>query len=76
MISGRWTATFLEAIQAEHNAAENTLLAYHRDLTKFEGFLADNGRDLETAERSIIESYLVMLSTQGMSGATRARIVG
>ena len=73
MTGARWTEIFLEAIQAEHNAAENTVLAYHRDLEKFTGYLADRARDPATADRDDIESYLVMLTAEGMSAATRAR---
>ncbi len=73
MTSGNWIPVFLEAIQAEHNAADNTLLAYHRDLGSFVDFLADNGRDLANATRQDIEQYLVSLARDGMAGATRAR---
>ena len=35
-----WLERYLEAIQAERDAARNTLLSYHRDLTDFAAFLA------------------------------------
>lgn len=69
----RWTEIFLEAMQAEHNAADNTLLAYDRDLASFVGFLSGRNRDFTTADRQDIEAYLVWLAGDGMSGATRAR---
>lgn len=73
MNSGNWIPVFLEAIQAEHNAADNTLLAYDRDLGSFAGYLAGNGRDFASATRQDIEQYLVSLASDGMAGATRAR---
>ena len=73
MNSGNWIPVFLEAIQAEHNAADNTLLAYDRDLGSFADFLSDNGRDFASATRQDIEQYLVSLAGAGMAGATRAR---
>ena len=51
MNSGNWTPAFLEAIQAEHNTAANTMLAYQRDLGSFADYLAANGRDLASATR-------------------------
>jgi integrase/recombinase XerD len=73
MKSGNWIAAFLEAIQAEHNAADNTLLAYDRDLGSFADYLTGTGRDFASATRQDIEQYLVSLAGAGMAGATRAR---
>lgn len=73
MKSGNWIAVFLEAIQAEHNAADNTLLAYDSDLGSFAAYLADRNRDFAGASRGDIEQYLISLADDGMSGATRAR---
>ncbi len=73
MKPGNWIQVFLEAIQAEHNAADNTLLAYDRDLGSFATFLADRNRDFVNADREDIEHYLVSLAGEGMAGATRAR---
>lgn len=73
MTPGNWIPVFLEAIQAEHNAADNTLLAYDRDLGSFADYLTDIGRDFTDATRRDIEQYLVSLAGAGMAGATRAR---
>lgn len=73
MTPGHWIPVYLEAIQAEQNAADNTLLAYRRDLGSFAAFLDGSGRDFATAARTDIERYLVELADSGMSGATRAR---
>ena len=68
-----WRARFLEAIQAERDAAPNTLLAYARDLEDFTGFLTDRGRSSADASRADIEAYLIDLADRGMAAATRAR---
>lgn len=64
-------ATFIEAQAAELGAAENTLLAYARDLKDFASNL--QGRDLTTAGRADVETYLIGLDADGKSRATRAR---
>ncbi|MGC9368832.1 MAG: site-specific tyrosine recombinase XerD [Paracoccaceae bacterium] len=69
--AARWIQTFLEAQAAELDAAQNTLLAYARDLKDFAGWL--DGRDLATATRADVEGYLVHCDAQGLAQATRAR---
>jgi hypothetical protein len=73
MTAATWLPRFLEAIQAERDAAHNTLAAYARDLTDFAAFLAGRGGDLATAGRADIEAYLADLDDRGMARATRAR---
>jgi integrase/recombinase XerD len=68
-----WLARYLEAIQAERDAARNTLLSYHRDLTDFAAFLTTRGRDYAAADRADIEAYLADQQDRGMAQATRAR---
>lgn len=68
-----WISTFLEAQSAELNAAQNTQVAYGRDLMKFGQWLKDLSKDFATAERRDIEAYLVDCDTEGLSRATRAR---
>ena len=68
-----WIGTFLEAQRAELDAADNTILAYARDLGHFRDWLAAAGRDLATADRDAVESYLIELETLGMARSTRAR---
>jgi len=68
-----WLERYLEAIQAERDAARNTLLSYHRDLTDLAAFLAVRGRDFADASRADIEAYLVDQTDRGMAQATRAR---
>ncbi|PCH96177.1 MAG: tyrosine recombinase [Rhodobacteraceae bacterium] len=68
-----WIETFLEAIQAEHNASDNTILAYARDLKEFESFLDTRKSGLLTADRSAVEAYIIDLETRGLAASTRAR---
>ena len=71
--SRAWLPRFLEAIQAERDAARNTVLSYARDIEDFTEFLAGQALDLTTAGRDDIEAYVVDLETRGMARATRAR---
>ena len=72
-MNGGWISPFLEAQAAELNAAENTLLAYGRDLMDLEAWLAGKDMDFSTATRADIEGYLIHLDAQGMAKSTRAR---
>ena len=71
--AARWISTFLEAQAAELDAAQNTLLAYGRDLKDFSGFLDRKGRALAAAEKADVEAYLVDCEAQGLAATTRAR---
>jgi integrase/recombinase XerD len=72
-MAGDWLPRFLEAIQAERDAAANTLAAYARDLTDFAAFLAARGIGYGEAARADIEAYLADLEDRAMARATRAR---
>lgn len=65
--------TFLDAQAAELNAAENTRLAYARDLSDFTGWLARRGSDLANVDQDGIEDYLVACDKAGLAVSTRAR---
>jgi len=73
LADGRWISAFLEAQAAELGAAQNTLLAYGRDLKDVSAWLGARGRDLTNAARADVEAYLVHCDAQGLSRATRAR---
>lgn len=60
-------------MRAERGAAENTVLAYARDLTAYAEHLAGSGAGIETAERGHIETYLAALEAEGLAATTRAR---
>ena len=72
-MTDNWLSCYLEAIQAERDASENTVLSYARDLKGFREFLGEAGKDFETADRAGIEAYLVDQEARGMAAATRAR---
>jgi len=69
----RAISTFLDAIAAENGSAQNTLLAYGRDLGHAAGWLADHASSLCDADADAIEGYLVALDAEGLARATRAR---
>src|SRR6056297_302892 len=73
MNDARLISGFLDAQAAEAGAAENTQLAYGRDLKQAADWLADQGRTLARANRDDLEAYLGDLDTQGLAPATRAR---
>lgn len=72
-MSRQWIARFLEAQAAELDAAQNTQLAYGRDLKDFHDWITAQGFGFDTAERETIEAYLVHCDEQGLARATRAR---
>jgi len=68
-----WAQAFLAAAAAERDAAQNTQLAYARDLTDFAGWLATRGLHFATATQADIAAYMVACADQGLGPATRAR---
>ncbi len=64
----RWIEPFLEALQAERGAAENTLKSYARDLADF-----GVEHEIKSANAEDIIHYLASLEAQGLAPATRAR---
>ena len=64
---------FLEAQAAQLNAAQNTLLAYARDLDDAMAFFTNHCADFLSVTRDGIETYLADLEVRGLSRATRAR---
>jgi len=66
--------TFLEAMAAEMGAAQNTLMAYGRDLRAYADWLsARGGHHLMVATQADVEGYLVACDVEGLAQATRAR---
>ncbi|MFK7941122.1 MAG: site-specific tyrosine recombinase XerD [Roseovarius sp.] len=72
-MSRTWLPMFLEAQAAELGAAENTLAAYHRDLTSYQEWLDSQGVALDAAAQTDVEAYLVHCDAQGLAKSTRAR---
>lgn len=68
-----WISGFLAATAADLGAARNTQLAYGRDLKDFAAWLGQRGQSFATADRAMVEAYLVACEASGLSKATRAR---
>ncbi|WP_297774043.1 site-specific tyrosine recombinase XerD [uncultured Roseovarius sp.] len=68
-----WIDLFLEAQAAELGAAQNTLMAYARDLRDFSDWLLGQGFTLSNATQRTVESYLVDCDAKGLARTTRAR---
>ena len=68
-----WISNFLEAQAAELGAARNTQEAYGRDLKDFLSFLESRGAGFSTADRAMVEDYLVQCEAIGLATATKAR---
>ncbi|GHC44464.1 site-specific tyrosine recombinase XerD [Neogemmobacter tilapiae] len=68
--TSRWISTFLAGQAAEAFSAQNTLLAYGRDLQAFAEWL---GGDFADVDRAKIEAYLIDCEAEGLSKSTRAR---
>jgi integrase/recombinase XerD len=69
----RAISAFLDAQAAEAGAAQNTLLAYGRDLRDVSDWLDGRGLSLAELSREMVEDYLTHCDAQGLSRATRAR---
>ena len=65
--------SFLEMMSAERGAAQNTILAYRRDLETYLGFIGGLGFDAISVQRSQIMAFLVHLESEGHSEASAAR---
>ncbi len=72
-MSTAWIQPYLEALRAERDAADNTLLNYHRDLTHFMEHCTRRKFNSETVTRADIEDYLIGLEAVGLKPSTRAR---
>jgi len=64
---------FLDMIMAERGAAENTRLAYQRDLTDYAAFLAAGQISPLDVEIEGIRAYLADLAKRGFSASSSAR---
>ena len=65
MAAGVTLATFLETMVVERGAAAATVEAYRRDLEAWIGFLAQRGRDVETASTEDVAAHLGELEARG-----------
>ncbi|UWQ09176.1 site-specific tyrosine recombinase XerD [Aliiroseovarius crassostreae] len=69
--NARWISAFLEAQAAELDGAQNTLLAYGRDLKTFSDHLETKG--FSDVTREDIENFMVECDALGLAQSTRAR---
>lgn len=68
-----WIQAFLEAQAAELDAANNTLLAYGRDLKKFRDWLEAKKLHFANVTQDDVEGFMVECDAEGLSRSTRAR---
>ncbi|SMO45908.1 site-specific tyrosine recombinase XerD [Ruegeria faecimaris] len=68
-----WISIFLEAQAAELGAAQNTLVAYGRDLKDFAAWLRRRKIGFAEADAKQVEDYLISCDAQGLAQSTRAR---
>ena len=66
-------ASYLEMLEAERGASQNTIDAYRRDIEDFLAFLDRQSLAIADIERRHIASYLEGLGRDGLSAASRAR---
>ncbi len=66
---------YLNYLRVERGLAENTLVAYHRDLEKLFSWVLKNSRDTFTLERKDLVEVFFILKSGGGSDATLARFV-
>jgi integrase/recombinase XerD len=64
---------FLTWLSVEKGRSRNTLAAYRRDLTAYQGWLKTRGATLAEAEEEVILEYLGHLRAQGRKPASVAR---
>jgi len=64
---------FLDMLAAEQGAGDNTLDAYRRDLTDFQGFLAGSGNGFTDVETETLRNYLADLDARGFKSSSVAR---
>ena len=66
-MSSRALASFLDAARVERGLAENSLLAYRRDLERYLTFLDSNQISLERITHTQIVDFLNLLRVEKLS---------
>jgi len=67
------TKAFLNYLEKEKKASENTLLAYSRDISAFEKYLEKRKLSIENATETDVMEYILKLGKEGRSRATTNR---
>ncbi len=71
IVTGRWIESFVEYLRSECHLAENTVLAYHRDLRRFYAWLA--GRRVAQLTIQELADYAAWLHQRKLAPASIAR---
>jgi integrase/recombinase XerD len=71
--AGALVERFLEMLSAERNAAENTRVAYERDLDDAADFMVSRKTALSDAATADLSAYLADLNKRGMAARSAAR---
>lgn len=66
---------FIDYLKNEKGKAENTLIAYQRDITAFENYLSERGKSMAECSESDAVSYVLDMNNQNKSKATINRKV-
>ena len=69
--TARWTAAFVDYVRGECRLAENTVIAYQRDLRRFAQWLS--GRAVRTLKISELSDFVSWLHAQKLAPASIAR---
>ena len=64
---------FLTWLAAERGRSVNTLSAYRRDLVNYCGWLADNGRTLDSVQPADLDAYVGVLRGRGLAPSSVKR---
>ena len=73
-MNSRALASFLDAARVERGLAENSLLAYKRDLERYLAFLDSNQISLETITHTQIVDFLNLLRVEKLSSSSINRV--
>jgi integrase/recombinase XerD len=71
--ASRLVAQFLDALASERGASANTLAAYRRDLSDYEGHLSTQGTNALKVGAQHVQAYLASRGANGLSAASLAR---
>ncbi|MFH1612363.1 MAG: site-specific tyrosine recombinase XerD [bacterium] len=66
---------FLNYLSVERGLANNTIIAYKRDLTKYLDFLKKINSDISIVNKEILHSYLEFLQKHGLKANSIARAI-
>jgi integrase/recombinase XerD len=71
----RWLEGYLLHLRVEKGLSENSLKAYRGDIVRFGKHLAGKGRGLKECGTPDVASFLVGISSEGLSPRSQARVI-